>query len=100
MTAQENQAAVRRTLRSLDGGDQVASTTDPYETGAVSKDGTIAYSTISYTAGAVDLTAPTKNALRHAADRGLRGRHRHSPDRPSRSGVGHPALCLSRSDAE
>ncbi|MEU8119434.1 MMPL family transporter [Spirillospora sp. NPDC049024] len=68
VTARENQAAVHRTLRSLDGGDQVASTTDPYETGAVSKDGTIAYSTIGYTAGAVDLTAPTKDALRHAAD--------------------------------
>jgi RND superfamily putative drug exporter len=68
VTAQENKAAVRNTLGSMDGGDQVASTTDPYETGAVSEDGTIAYSTITYTAGAVDLTEPAKNALRHAAD--------------------------------
>ncbi|MGP4047757.1 MMPL family transporter [Streptomyces sp. 2A115] len=67
VTAREHKAAVEDTLGSLDGGDQVASTTDPYETGAVSEDGTIAYSTITYTADAVDLTAPTKSALEDAA---------------------------------
>ncbi|MEV0558056.1 MULTISPECIES: MMPL family transporter [unclassified Streptomyces] len=67
VTARENKAAVEDTIGSLDGGDQVASTTDPYETGAVSKDGTIAYSTITYTADAVDLTEPTKSALEDAA---------------------------------
>jgi RND superfamily putative drug exporter len=67
VTARENRAAVEGTLRSLDGGDQVASTTDPYETGAVSGDGTIAYSTITYTVDAVDLTEPTKSALEDAA---------------------------------
>ncbi|WP_049574742.1 MMPL family transporter [Streptomyces sp. SBT349] len=67
VTAGENEAAVADALGSLDGGDQVASTTDPYETGAVSEDGTIAYSTITYTADAVDLTEPTKSALEDAA---------------------------------
>ncbi|MDQ0950455.1 RND superfamily putative drug exporter [Streptomyces phaeochromogenes] len=67
VTARENKAAVEDTIGSLGGGDQVASTTDPYETGAVSKDGTIAYSTITYTADAVDLTEPTKSALEDAA---------------------------------
>jgi len=67
VTAGENRAAVEDTLGSLDRGGQVASTTDPYETGAVSEDGTIAYSTITYTADAVDLTEPTKSALRDAA---------------------------------
>ncbi|MDN3027429.1 MMPL family transporter [Streptomyces sp. S.PB5] len=67
VTARENKAAVEHTLGSLDGGDQVASVTDPYETGAVSEDGTIAYSTITYTADAVDLTEPTKSALEAAA---------------------------------
>ncbi|WP_030619010.1 MMPL family transporter [Streptomyces fulvoviolaceus] len=67
VTARENKAAVEETLGSLDGGDQVASTTDPYETGAVSEDGTIAYSTITYTADAVDLSASTKSALEDAA---------------------------------
>ncbi|MEU9791565.1 MMPL family transporter [Streptomyces sparsogenes] len=75
VTASENKAAVEDTLGSLDGGGQVASATDPYETGAVSEDGTIAYSTITYTADAVDLTEATKNALeaaaRQARDAGL-----------------------------
>jgi putative drug exporter of the RND superfamily len=67
VTADENKAAVEDALGSLDGGGQVASTTDPYTTGAVSEDGTIAYSTITYTADAVDLTGPTKGALEDAA---------------------------------
>jgi RND superfamily putative drug exporter len=67
VTAREHKAAVEDTLGSLDGGDQVASTTDPYETGAVSEDGTIAYSTVTYTAEAVDLTGATKSALENAA---------------------------------
>ncbi|MER6181842.1 MMPL family transporter [Streptomyces sp. NPDC001652] len=67
VTAREHKAAVEDTLGSLEGGDQVASTTDPYETGAVSEDGTIAYSTVTYTAEAVDLTGATKRALENAA---------------------------------
>ncbi|MDQ0913294.1 RND superfamily putative drug exporter [Streptomyces canus] len=67
VTATENKAAVEDALGSLDGGGQVASTTDPYTTGAVSEDGTIAYSTITYTADAVDLTGSTKSALEDAA---------------------------------
>ncbi|MGC0376092.1 MMPL family transporter [Streptomyces sp. SAI-229] len=70
VTATENRAAVEDTLGSLDGGGQVASATDPYETGAVSEDGTVAYSTITYTVGALDLTEATKSALEDAADRG------------------------------
>jgi RND superfamily putative drug exporter len=67
VTAGENKAAVQDALGSVEGGDQVESATDPYETGAVSEDGTIAYSTIIYTAGAADLTEPTKSALGDAA---------------------------------
>ncbi|WP_030856767.1 MMPL family transporter [Streptomyces sp. NRRL S-37] len=70
VTAAENRAAVEDTLGSLDGGGQVASATDPYETGAVSEDGTVAYSTITYTVGALDLTEATKSVLEDAADRG------------------------------
>jgi RND superfamily putative drug exporter len=51
------------------GSGQLASATDPYRTGAVSRDGAVAYSTITYTVDAVDLTAATKSALEHAADR-------------------------------
>ncbi|MFJ5264974.1 MMPL family transporter [Streptomyces sp. NPDC088387] len=69
VTATANKAAVEDTLGSLGGGDQVASITDPYETGAVSEDGTIAYSTITYTADTLDLTEATRNALDDAAGR-------------------------------
>ncbi|KAB2390313.1 MMPL family transporter [Actinomadura montaniterrae] len=69
VTAAASKAAVEDALGSLKGGDQVASVTDPYTTGAVGKDGTIAYSTITYTADAVDLTGPTKRALEDAAGR-------------------------------
>ncbi|UYM05606.1 MMPL family transporter [Solicola gregarius] len=68
MTASDNRSAVEDTLGSLDEGDQVASISDPYEDGAVSEDGTIAYATITYTDDAVDLTGPTKSALEDAAD--------------------------------
>ncbi|MFE0175729.1 MMPL family transporter [Streptomyces sp. NPDC059002] len=67
VTARENRAAVEGALGLLDRGGQVASTTDPYESGAVSEDGTIAYSTVTYTADAVDLTGPTKTVLEGAA---------------------------------
>ncbi|MEO3762672.1 MMPL family transporter [Streptomyces sp. B8F3] len=67
VTAQEHKAAVADALDSLAGG-QVASATDPYEAGDVSEDGTVAYSTVTYTADAVDLTGPTKSALENAAD--------------------------------
>ncbi|WP_030376793.1 MULTISPECIES: MMPL family transporter [unclassified Streptomyces] len=67
ITATENKAAVEEALGSLDGGKQIASATDPFTTGAVSEDGTIAYSTVTYTVDAVDLTAATKAALEDAA---------------------------------
>lgn len=67
VTARDNRAAVEDALGSLDRGAQVASATDPYESGAVSEDGTIAYSTIAYTADAVDLTEASKDDLANAA---------------------------------
>ncbi|WP_405541132.1 MMPL family transporter [Streptomyces phaeochromogenes] len=68
VTAQGNRTAVEETLGSLEGGSQVASASDPYETGAVSEDGTIAYSTVTYTADVIDLTEATKSALEDAAE--------------------------------
>ncbi len=68
VTAEENKAAVEETLGSLEGGSQVASVADPYESGTVSEDGTIAFSTITYTADVIDLTEATKSALEDAAE--------------------------------
>ena len=70
VTASEHQAAVEDTLDSLAGSDQVADVTDPYDTGALSEDGTIAYSTVTYTDAAVDLDGSTKDALENAAEQG------------------------------
>ncbi|GAA3674282.1 MMPL family transporter [Streptomyces iranensis] len=67
VTAREHKAAVEDALGSLNGDDQVESIADPYEDDAVSEDGTIAYSTITYTEAAVDLTGATKSALEDAA---------------------------------
>jgi RND superfamily putative drug exporter len=67
MTDSDHEAAVEDALDSLEGGGQVESITDPYETGAVSEDGTIAYSTITYTADTLDLTESTKSDLEDAA---------------------------------
>ncbi|MEW1718270.1 MMPL family transporter [Streptomyces sp. NPDC093109] len=66
VTAKENKAAVEEAIGSLDKGGQVASATDPFETGAVSEDGTIAYSTVTYTVGTVHLTESAKSALESA----------------------------------
>ncbi|MGC5564101.1 MMPL family transporter [Streptomyces sp. FR-108] len=69
VTAGKNRAAVEDTVGSLDGSDQVSSASDPYASGAVSEDGTIAYSTVTYAVDAADLTGPTKSALESAASR-------------------------------
>ncbi|GAA3869994.1 MMPL family transporter [Streptomyces sedi] len=69
VTAAEHRAVVEETLGALGTGEQVASATDPYETGAVSEDGTIAYSTVAYDVDALDLTDASRDALGEAADR-------------------------------
>ncbi|WNI27491.1 MMPL family transporter [Streptomyces sp. ITFR-6] len=69
VTAGANKAAVEDALGSLDGGGRSASATDPYRSGAVSEDGTIAYSTVSYTVSAADLTESDRSALQDAAER-------------------------------
>ncbi|MDO9457083.1 MMPL family transporter [Nocardioides sp.] len=69
VTSAANQAAVEDAIASLEGGAQVGNAMDPFEAGAVSEDGTIAYSTITYTESAVDLTDATRTALEDAAGR-------------------------------
>ncbi|TDC64959.1 MMPL family transporter [Actinomadura sp. GC306] len=68
MTADANRTVVENTLRSLEGGEQVEATSDPYETGTVSDDGTIAFAAIDYSVNVIDLTDATKTALEDAAD--------------------------------
>ncbi|MCX5234586.1 MMPL family transporter [Streptomyces prunicolor] len=67
ITAGKDRAAVVRLVDEVSGGPQVASAVNPFQAGAVSKDATTAYSTITYTVQANDLTDAAKNNLRSAA---------------------------------
>ncbi|WP_406125939.1 MMPL family transporter [Streptomyces sp. NBC_00989] len=75
ITTGTDRAAVVRLVDEVSGGPQVASAVNPFQAGAVSKDATTAYSTITYTVQASDLTDTAKdnleNAARQARDAGL-----------------------------
>ncbi|CAL9445531.1 Membrane protein YdfJ [Streptomyces sp. enrichment culture] len=75
MTDAGNKAAVRKAVRELSDGSEVASVTDPYTANAVSKDGTIAYTQVKYDVSGMELEESTKDALqdtaRQARDAGL-----------------------------
>ncbi|TQS17579.1 MMPL family transporter [Microbispora hainanensis] len=68
VTATADKAAIEKALDTLEGSAQVDSVSDPFTSGAVSKDGTMAYSRINYTVGADDLTQEAKQTLQAAAD--------------------------------
>jgi RND superfamily putative drug exporter len=67
ITTGKDRAAVVRLVDEVSGGPQVASAVNPFQAGAVSKDATTAYSTITYTVQANDLSDTAKNNLRNAA---------------------------------
>ncbi|MGW1410345.1 MMPL family transporter [Streptomyces sp. NPDC002403] len=71
VTAGPNKAAIERIVADVAGGDQVKGALDPFTmAGAVSKDGTTAYSTVSYDVQSIDLTTATTEALEDAAEKG------------------------------
>ncbi|MGW5635680.1 MMPL family transporter [Streptomyces sp. NPDC003832] len=75
VTAAGNKAAVEAAVADLADGSQVASAVDPFQAGAVSQDGSTAYTTVTYAAGPADLTDASKahleEALGQARDSGL-----------------------------
>ncbi|MCF1598909.1 MMPL family transporter [Streptomyces muensis] len=75
VTATENKKAVEEAVAELGDGAQVAGAVDPFQARAVSKDGTTAYSTVTYKVGANDLTDASKThltqTLAQARDSGL-----------------------------
>ncbi|SFD47276.1 MMPL family transporter [Streptomyces aidingensis] len=75
ITGPENRAAVRDAVAELAAGPQVTQAADPFAAGAVSPDGTIAYSQVGYATTALDLTEESRAALetaaQHARDAGL-----------------------------
>ncbi|MFG2320816.1 MMPL family transporter [Streptomyces tendae] len=75
VTAAENKKAVEAAIAELADGTQVVSTVDPYESGAVSEDGSTAYTTVTYKVDAAGLTDASRGhldeSLEHARDSGL-----------------------------
>ncbi|PWI16154.1 hypothetical protein DI272_19755 [Streptomyces sp. Act143] len=68
MTDAANKATVEKTVTALGDGSEVVSVTDPYQTDAVSKDGTVAYISVSYDAPSMELKDSTRDALEAAGD--------------------------------
>ncbi|WP_327274729.1 MMPL family transporter [Streptomyces sp. NBC_01224] len=67
MTDPANKAEVNKIAGELkSGSDQIASVTDPYTAGAVSKDGSTAYVSVSYKVNSMELTDATRGALEDA----------------------------------
>ncbi|MDX3617636.1 MULTISPECIES: MMPL family transporter [Streptomyces] len=62
-----NKAAVEKTVKELGDGSEVASVSDPFTTRAVSRDGTIAYASVTYKVPAMELKDSSKEALETTA---------------------------------
>ncbi|MFE3986006.1 MMPL family transporter [Nocardia tengchongensis] len=65
-----NKAVVERIVADVASGAQVKGVLDPFQTGAVSKNGSTAYATVSYGATSDNLTDATKTALTDAMHTG------------------------------
>ena len=71
ITATENRAAVQQTVDELRGG-QAASVSDPFAktSGAVSKDGTTAFTSVNYEVPSMEITDKTREGIEGAAESG------------------------------
>ncbi|WP_330288610.1 MMPL family transporter [Streptomyces sp. NBC_00576] len=68
MTDAANKATVEKTVKQLGDGSEVVSVTDPFTTNAVSKDGSVAYTSVKYKLPGMELADSTKDALEKAGD--------------------------------
>ncbi|GAA1433665.1 MMPL family transporter [Streptomyces thermospinosisporus] len=68
MTDAQHKAAVTETVEQLSGGPEVAAVTDPYQGGGVSRDGTIAYTSVTYKVSGMELADSSRDALKDAAE--------------------------------
>ncbi|AWK09494.1 hypothetical protein SSP531S_47720 [Streptomyces spongiicola] len=69
MTDPAHRAEVEKAVADLrSGSDQVASVVDPYQAKAVSRDGTIAYTQVSYKVSGMELTDEDREALTEAGE--------------------------------
>ncbi|MFE1883739.1 MMPL family transporter [Streptomyces diastatochromogenes] len=67
MTDAANKATVKKTVKELRSGSEVASVADPYTGHAVSKNGTIAYASVKYKVSGMELEDSSRDALKEAA---------------------------------
>ncbi|EKX68825.1 MMPL family transporter [Streptomyces ipomoeae] len=67
MTDADNKATVEATVKELSHGSEVVSVADPYTANAVSRDGTVAYASVSYKVAGPELKDSTRDALDEAA---------------------------------
>jgi RND superfamily putative drug exporter len=70
VTAAANKAVIEKAVSQAAAGPEVASAVDPFQSGAVSKDGSTAYATITYSVAPTNLSDAAKSALVHAAQSG------------------------------
>ncbi|MGW2045140.1 MMPL family transporter [Streptomyces sp. NPDC001858] len=69
VTDTANKAIVDRTVKELGEGSEVVSATDPFTSGAVSKDGKVAYTSVKYDVSAVEIQDSTREALEATGDK-------------------------------
>ncbi|MER6157281.1 MMPL family transporter [Streptomyces sp. NPDC001868] len=62
-----NKAVVEKTVQELGDGSEVVSVSDPFTTNAVSKDGTVAYASVTYKVPAMELKDSSREALETTA---------------------------------
>ncbi|WP_327729286.1 MMPL family transporter [Streptomyces sp. NBC_00487] len=67
MTDAANKATVEKTVEELGDGSEVVSVSDPFTTRAVSRDGTVAYASVTYKVPGMELKDSSKKALETAA---------------------------------
>lgn len=70
LTTADNQAAVARVVAAIEGAPEVARVSDPFQTGAVSPDGTVALVQVGYDQQAFELTDADRDGLERAARSG------------------------------
>ncbi|MEU1015218.1 MULTISPECIES: MMPL family transporter [unclassified Streptomyces] len=68
ITSADSKAEVKKMVAAIGEGSQVAGVDDPYKAKTVSKDGTTAYTSVTYKVAATELTDKSRDALTKATD--------------------------------
>ncbi|MEW2624611.1 MMPL family transporter [Streptomyces sp. NPDC048106] len=68
VTASDNRQAIVETVEALGGGSQVAGVADAFTSGAVSKDGSTAYASVTYKVASDAVTDASRSAMEQAAE--------------------------------